>query len=290
MKHFKVRFSFYLLGEHAHLKTLSFKISNILQSILNFSSDTLDSLVQVSYAQNKSACTCVSLNSPHFTQKAYIYSIHISICALTPKKCKILAFDFLHYISFQFPPVATCGCILEEVKSFKFLGVFIFHDLTWMVHCDYIMKKAYRKLYALRQLRQCGVSAHDSVMVYCLLVRSILEYACVVFAALPQYLSDSLERIQKRALAIIFPGSTYSEASNLTTITILEGRRSAASHEFIAQLNPDNPVYKQIASRLESTSASTHHSLRSRDRARTKITATNRFGDFVTNKYATDPT
>ena len=76
VKHFKVSLSFYLLGEHAHLKTLSFKISNILQFILNFSLDTFDSLVQVSYAQDKSAC--VSFNFPHFTQKVYIYSIHIS--------------------------------------------------------------------------------------------------------------------------------------------------------------------------------------------------------------------
>ena len=52
----------------------------------------------------------------------------------------------------------------------------------------------------------------------------------------------------------------------------------------------DNRVYKLVASRLESTRASARYSLRSRDRARTKITATNRFGDFVTNKYATDST
>ena len=60
--------------------------------------------------------------------------------------------------------------------------------------------------------------------------------------------------------------------------------------ELIAQLNPDNPVYKLVASRLESSSASAHYSLRSRDRVRTKTTATNRFGDFVTNKYATETT
>ena len=132
---------------------------------------------------------------------------------LNPPKCKMMAIDFLHYNSFQCPPAATCDCILEEVKSFKFLGVFISHELTWTVHCDYIMKKANRRLYALRQLRRCGLSAHYSVMVYYSLVRSILEYACVVFAALPQYLSDSLERIQKRALAIIFPGSIYSWVS-----------------------------------------------------------------------------
>ena len=49
-------------------------------------------------------------------------------------------------------------------------------------------------------------------------------------------------------------------------------------------------VYKLGASRLESASASAHYSIRSRDRVRTKITATNRVGDFVTNKYATDLT
>jgi len=89
-------------------------------------------------------------------------------------KSQHMAFDFLHYNSFQCPPIATCGCILEEVKSFKFLGVFIPHDLTWMVHCDYIMKKTNR-----RQLKRCGVSMHDSVMVYCLLVHSILEELCM---------------------------------------------------------------------------------------------------------------
>ena len=76
VKHFKGSLSVYLLGKHGHLKTLSLKISNILQSIFNFSLDIFDSLVQVSYAQDKSAC--VSFNFPLFTQKVYIYSIHIS--------------------------------------------------------------------------------------------------------------------------------------------------------------------------------------------------------------------
>ena len=201
---------------------------------------------------------------------------------LNRSKCNVMAFDFLHYYSFHCPPVATCGCILEEVKSFKFLGVFISHDLTWTVHCDYIIKKANRRLYASRQLSRYGVSAHDSVMVYYSRVRSILEYARVMFAALPQYLSDSLERIQKRALVIIFSGSTYSEALNFAGIPTLQDCRSAACHEFIAQVNPDNPVYQLGASRLASTSASAHYSLRSR--VKTKTNVTNRFGDLVTNK------
>ena len=38
--------------------------------------------------------------------------------------------------------------------------------------------------------------------VHCSLIRSIVEYTSVVFANLPRYLSDALERVQKRALAI----------------------------------------------------------------------------------------
>ena len=109
---------------------------------------------------------------PYIVSEVQADAVNNNMC-LNPSKCKIMAFHFLHYNSFQCPPVATCGCILEEVKSFKFLGVFISHDLTCTVHCDCIMKKANRRLYALRQLRRCGMSAHDSVMVYCSLVRSI---------------------------------------------------------------------------------------------------------------------
>ena len=58
---------------------------------------------------------------------------------------------------------------------------------------------------------------------------------------------------------------TYSKALNLAGISTLQDRSSAACHEFIAQLNLDNPVYKLVASRLESTSASAHYSLKLRD-------------------------
>ena len=47
---------------------------------------------------------------------------------------------------------------------------------------------------------------------YCSLLRYVLEYASVVFANLPQYLSKALERVQKRALRIIFgPDLSYED-------------------------------------------------------------------------------
>lgn len=44
----------------------------------------------------------------------------------------------------------------------------------------------------------------DIVLIYCSLVRTKVRYASVVFADLPAYLSDSLESIEKRALASNF--------------------------------------------------------------------------------------
>jgi hypothetical protein len=50
------------------------------------------------------------------------------------------------------------------------------------------------------------------VTVYCILVRPILEYAAPVWSAIPDYLKDKVERVQKRALKIIDPGSSYEES------------------------------------------------------------------------------
>ena len=44
-------------------------------------------------------------------------------------------------------------------------------------------------------------------------IRSVVEYACEVFHSnLSTYLSDELERVQRRAMRIIFPGMKYREA------------------------------------------------------------------------------
>lgn len=56
-----------------------------------------------------------------------------------------------------------------------------------------------------------GVAPADILCVYCAIIRSVLEYASVVFANLPQTLSDDLERVQKRALAIIHPNCSYDD-------------------------------------------------------------------------------
>ncbi|KAK2188935.1 hypothetical protein NP493_119g04018 [Ridgeia piscesae] len=94
----------------------------------------------------------------------------------------------------------------------KLLGVTISQDLTWNKHVDNIVKKAGKRLYLLYQLKRAGITQKDLVSVYVSVVRPVLEYACPVWHTnLPQYLSDNIEVIQKRALKCIFPGLGYAE-------------------------------------------------------------------------------
>ena len=104
-----------------------------------------------------------------------------------PRKCQTMTVDFLHY---------NRGWWVEQVPTFKLLGVHLSEDLAWAVHCDYITKNAKRRRYALRQLKSKVPSA-DIVHIYCALIRSILEYASAVFADLPKYLACYLEKCKK---------------------------------------------------------------------------------------------
>ena len=62
-------------------------------------------------------------------------------------------------------------------------------------------------------LKRGGVPPVDLLKVYFAVISSVLEYCCPVWHnALPVKLSDSIERVQKRALCIIFPALHYQEA------------------------------------------------------------------------------
>ena len=88
----------------------------------------------------------------------------------------------------------------------------ISQDLTWNKHVDTIVKKAGKRLYMLYQLKRAGITQKYLVSVYVSVVRPVLENACPAWDTnLPQYLSDNIEVIHKRALQYIFPGLGYAE-------------------------------------------------------------------------------
>ena len=119
----------------------------------------------------------------------------------------------------HFAPIVINNEELGLVNSAKLLGVTISNNFTWNEHINEIIKKASKRLYFLSQLKRARVAKQDLVLFYTSCIRSILTYASpVFFYALPEYLKNELERIQKWALRIIFPGHCYNDAMELANI------------------------------------------------------------------------
>ena len=90
------------------------------------------------------------------------------------------------------------------------------------------IKKANKPLYFIVLLKRANVPLSDIVNFYCTVIRPVLEYCAPVFHhALPQYLSDDIERVQKRALSIICPYASYSECLVRFDLVTLHARRVA---------------------------------------------------------------
>ena len=65
---------------------------------------------------------------------------------------------------------------------------------------NYIVNKAYKKLYSLRVLYRAGVSRASILKEYLTTIRPVLEYAVPVWQSVADYLADVIESVQKRAL------------------------------------------------------------------------------------------
>ena len=65
----------------------------------------------------------------------------------------------------------------------------------------------------------------DIITFYVTCVRPVLGYSCQVFHfALPAYLSDAIEWVQKHALAIIYPNIDYTDSLDLSGILKLRDK------------------------------------------------------------------
>ena len=131
---------------------------------------------------------------------------------------------------------------IEVVPSAKLLGVMISNDLKWNMHVEMICKKVVARLYFLRQLKHAKVPTNDLLAFYTTCIRPVAEYACPVFhTALPQYLSDQLERLQKRALRIISSiDLSYRQALEVFNIPTLYDRREVIGNSMFQEISNNN--------------------------------------------------
>jgi hypothetical protein len=164
---------------------------------------------------------------------------------LNVKKCKELRICFLKDKP-ELLPLSIDEQALEIVQSHKVLGLII-HNLKWNEHIDSVVSEASKRLYIIRTLRRSGVPAEDLLEIYFAIIRSVLEYCCVVWHnTLPSYLANQIERVQKRALRIILPEYTYSEALTFLKCARLDDRREKLCLKTLKNIPQGSPLFGHI--------------------------------------------
>ena len=102
-------------------------------------------------------------------------------------------------------------------------------------------------MYIIRILRGNGVPVEDLIEIYFTLIRSVLEYCCPFWHnALPLYLAERLERVQKRAFRIILPEYTYSDALIFLKCPRLVERREKLCLKTLENIPERNPLFNHI--------------------------------------------
>ena len=167
---------------------------------------------------------------------------------LHPTKSKELRIDFSKQPR-CFQPIQVEGRQLEVVKTAKILGLVVSNDLKWNAHIDAVLKKASKRLYFLVQLKRARVRTNELCSFYTTCIRSVIEYSCQVYHfALPEYLSDNLERLQRRALRIIYPNLSYDQAITAAGVKMLQERRLQLCKKLFTEIscNSDHKLYNLL--------------------------------------------
>ena len=150
-------------------------------------------------------------------------------------------------------PLNIAGEVVEEVKSFKFLGTTISSDLKWDENFSSAIRKAHQWLFFLRQQKKFKVSHSILTQFYSAANESILTFSITVwYNSVCQKDKDQLERIVRTASKIIGsdmkPVATiHSLRSHCKMMAIVQDTSHPANHLF--QPLPSGRRYRAMRAR-----------------------------------------
>ena len=151
---------------------------------------------------------------------------------LNPDKCKELLIDFKK-TQYQFDVITVSSKELERVNSVKVLGVTIASTPQWNCHISNVLKKAYKRMFFLILPKRAKVPARYIISLYLTCISPVLEYCAPLYHhALPDYLNNDIERVQKRTLSIISPGLSYIDNFSSFNLNSLKDRRIEQCNKF----------------------------------------------------------
>ena len=141
----------------------------------------------------------------------------------------------------QLQPVKINNINLDRVHTSKLLGIIISDDLKWASHIKYIVAKASKRLYYLRELKRAGIQTSELNRVYTSMIRPVLEYCVEVWTTcLTKEQCFQVESIQRRACKIMLPNDKYEEACYTLSLPTLEERRYQMCKTTFEKIKQDN--------------------------------------------------
>lgn len=131
---------------------------------------------------------------------------------LNSSKCAVM--NIVTKKSLCLPDIFTDdGVSLPTQSSLPVLGVRFSDNFKWNVHVQNIIKKASRRIFLIRNLKQAGCSSSVMYSAYVAFIRSVLLYCFPVFCNVSSYLFTSMERVERRVFRII-----GDDAKNFVTL------------------------------------------------------------------------
>jgi hypothetical protein len=122
---------------------------------------------------------------------------------LNVKKTKEMIFDFRKCTQNMHEKLSISGTDVEQVCSFKYLGVNITNNLNWNEHILNIVSKTNQRMYCLRKLRQFNVSPSILQLFYNSTICSVITYGMSSwYAGLTKHQCHCLDRIRKQSQKI----------------------------------------------------------------------------------------
>jgi len=127
------------------------------------------------------------------------------------------------------------GDHIEEKATVKILGFTFGKRPTVQYHVEEIRKKCYKRIWMLRHLKRNGVTKPHLVKIYISMLRSVIDFATPAYCTmLTQGMRESLERIQKMSLRIIYGFEhDYESLLNLAGLESIQERMSVLVKNFI---------------------------------------------------------
>ena len=85
--------------------------------------------------------------------------------------------------------------LLEQKRSFKYLGVIVDESLSWSSHISYVVSRAYPKLKLMNRILSF-LDPTTLLKIYKAPILPILDYGCILWESCSKKNSDFLERLQ----------------------------------------------------------------------------------------------